>query len=227
MRFPERGLSPAEIGVALEAMRGNDADWRAGRTWSLVYSAGEEHESVIQDAYLRFFSENGLSPSAFPSLARMEREVVWATLDLLGADPDRGGGTMASGGTESIILAVKAYRDASTVDRPSMIVPSTAHPAFIKAGELLRVRPVVVPVGPDLVADVAATAAAIDGDTILVAASAPAFPYGLVDPIRELGVVARDRRIGLHVDACLGAFALPFVRALGVPVPPFDFSVEG
>ena len=176
MRFPERGLSPAEIGVALEAMRGNDADWRAGRTWSLVYSAGEEHESVIQDAYLRFFSENGLSPSAFPSLAQMEREVVWATLDLLGADPDRGGGTMASGGTESIILAVKAYRDASTVDRPSMIVPSTAHPAFIKAGELLRVRPVVVPVGPDLVADVAATAAAIDGDTILVAASAPAFP---------------------------------------------------
>src|ERR1700693_5744236 len=130
MRFPERGLSADEVGAALEAMRDNDADWKAGRTWSLVYSAGAEHESVLKDAYLRFFSENGLSPSAFPSLARMEREVVWAMLDLLRADPDRSGGTMASGGTESIILAVKAYRDARGVDDPSMVVPSTAHPAF-------------------------------------------------------------------------------------------------
>jgi sphinganine-1-phosphate aldolase len=227
MRFPQSGMSPAEIGAALEALRGGDAAWRAGRTWSLVYSAGEEHEAVLKDAYLRFFSENGLSPSAFPSLARMEREVVWAMLDLLGADPDRSGGTMASGGTESIILAVKAYRDASAVDRPSMIVPSTAHPAFIKAGELLRVRPVIVPVGPDLVADVDATAAAIDRDTILLAASAPAFPYGLVDPILELGALAAERGLGLHVDACLGGFVLPFVRALGYPVPAFDFSADG
>jgi glutamate/tyrosine decarboxylase-like PLP-dependent enzyme len=227
MRFPERGLSPDEVGAALEAMRDNDADWKAGRTWSLVYSAGPEHEAVLKDAYLRFFSENGLSPSAFPSLARMEREVVWAMLDLLGADPDRAGGTMASGGTESIILAVKAYRDASGVDRPAMVVPSTAHPAFVKAGELLRVRTVVVPVGPDLVADVDATAAAIDDETVLLAASAPAFPYGLVDPVAELGALARDRGLGLHVDACLGGFALPFLRALGHTVPPFDFSVGG
>lgn len=180
-RFPARGMTPDAVATSLEAMRGDDADWRAGRTWSLVYSAGEEHEQVLKDAYLRFFSENGLSPSAFPSLARMEREVVWALLDLLGADAERGGGTMASGGTESIILAVKAYRDASDVEYPSMIVPSTAHPAFIKAGELLRVQPIVIPVTADLVADVDATAAAIDRNTVLLDGSAPAFPYGLVD----------------------------------------------
>ncbi len=227
MRFPQSGMSPEDLRAALEKMRGNDADWRSGRTWSLVYSAGAEHEAVLKDAYLEFFSENGLSPSAFPSLARMEREVVWALLDLLGADPDRAGGTMASGGTESIILAVKAYRDASPVGRPAIVVPSTAHPAFIKAGELLRVRTVVVPVGPDLVADVEATAAAIDDDTILLAASAPAFPYGLVDPVTALGALALERGVGLHVDACLGGFVLPFLRALGYPVPPFDFSIPG
>src|SRR5439155_2275004 len=151
------------------------------------------------------------SPSAFPSLARMEREVVWAMLELLGADPDRSGGTMTSGGTESIILAVKAYRDCSGVSQPSMVVPSTAHPAFVKAGRLLGVRTIMVPVGRELVADVQATEAAIDDDTVLLAASAPAFPYGLVDPIAELGALARTRGLGLHVDACLGGFALPFV----------------
>jgi glutamate/tyrosine decarboxylase-like PLP-dependent enzyme len=227
MRFPEHGMTPEQVSAALETMRGHDADWRAGRTWSLVYSAGPEHDAVLKDAYTRFFNENGLSPSAFPSLARMEREVVWALLDLLGADPERGGGTMASGGTESIILAVKAYRDASGARHPAMVVPSTAHPAFIKAGELLRVRTVIVPVGPDLVADVDATAAAIDDDTILLAASAPAFPYGLVDPVAELGALAKDRDLGLHVDACLGGFVLPFIRSLGYAVPPFDFSVNG
>jgi sphinganine-1-phosphate aldolase len=227
MRFPQSGMAPEEVAAALEEMRGHDADWRSGKTWSLVYSAGPEHETVLKNAYLGFFSENGLSPSAFPSLARMEREVVWALLDLLGADPDRGGGTMASGGTESIILAVKAYRDASAVERPAIVVPSTAHPAFIKAGELLRVRTAVVPVGADLVADVDAIAAAIDDDTILLAASAPAFPYGLVDPIADLGALAIERGLGLHVDACLGGFVLPFLRSLGYPVPPFDFSVPG
>jgi sphinganine-1-phosphate aldolase len=227
MRFPAHGLSPEQIESALDGMRTDDADWSAGRTWSLVYSAGPEHEAVLRDAYLRFFNENGLSPTAFPSLARMEREVVWALLDLLGADPDRAGGTMASGGTESIILAVKAYRDASDVAHPRMVVPSTAHPAFVKAGRLLRVEPVVVPVGQDLVADVHATAAALDEDTILLAASAPGFPYGLVDPIVDLATLAREHGIGLHIDACLGGFALPFLRSVGHEVPPFDFSVEG
>lgn len=227
MRFPGHGLPPSDVARALEAMRRDDARWQTGRTWSLVYSAGEEHEAVLRDAYLRFFNENGLSPSAFPSLARMEREVVWAMLDLLGADPRRAGGTMASGGTESIILAVKAYRDARWVDHPNLVIPSTAHPAFVKAGELLGVRPVVVPVGPGLVADVEATAAAVDEHTILLAASAPAFPYGLVDPVPELADLATRSGVGLHVDACLGGFALPFLRSLGEPVPPFDFSVPG
>ena len=227
MRFPDRGMSPQNVRAALEAMRGNDADWKNGQTWSLVYSAGAEHEAVLQDAYVRFFNENGLSPSAFPSLAQMEREVVWAMLDLLRADPTRSGGTMASGGTESIILAVKAYRDASGLARPSIVVPSTAHPAFVKAANLLRMRSVIVPVGAGLVADVEAISAAIDKNTILLAASAPAFPYGLVDPIAELGQLASDRGIGLHVDACLGGFVLPFLRTLGHEVPAFDFSVDG
>lgn len=225
--FPPRGMSPEEVSTALEARRRDDVRWREGRSWSLVYSAGEAHDAVLRDATARYFSENGLSPTAFPSLARMEREVVWAMVDLLGGDTDRAGGTMASGGTESIILAVKAHRDAACRDSPSMVLPSTAHPAFVKAGALLGVRPVVVPVGDDLVADVDAMAGAVDASTIVLGASAPAFPYGLVDPVAELGELALDRGIGLHIDACLGGVALPFLRDLGHPVPPFDLSVAG
>jgi len=226
-RFPEHGRSPEAIVEALADMGSGDADWRSGRTWSLVYSAGTAHDAVLVDAYRRYASENALSPSAFPSLARMEREVVGALLELLGADLTRAGGTMASGGTESIILAVKAYRDSALVHEPNMVLPSTAHPAFVKAGQLLGVRTVVVPVGADLVADPEAMRQVVDDRTILVAASAPAFPYGLVDPIRELASLAGERGIGLHVDACLGAFVLPILRELGHSVPPFDFTVDG
>lgn len=225
--MPETGLVPREIGRALEDLGRDDANWRQGRTWSLVYSAGPEHEQVVKDAYNLFFNENGLSPAAFRSLETMEREVVGMLLDHVGADQETAGGTMASGGTESIILAVKAYRDHMGIEDPSIVIPSTAHPAFVKAGQLLGVRVVVTPVTHDLTADVAAIAAALDDGTIMVGASAPCFPYGVVDPIEGLGSLARDRDIGLHVDACLGGLALGFLRELGRPVPPFDFEVPG
>jgi sphinganine-1-phosphate aldolase len=221
------GLSADLVVEALRSMRELDADWRSGRTWSLVYSAGEEHDALIQSAYLEYFHENGLSPSAFPSLERMEREVVGDLLEHLGADIDEAGGTMASGGTESIILAIKAYRDATNLGDASIVVPSTAHPAFVKATEILGIRAKIVPVGPDLVADVEATEAAIDNSTIALVASAPAFPYGLIDPIPELGELALSHGVGLHVDACLGGIALPYISAMGRPVDDFDLSVPG
>ncbi len=221
------GLSADQMQESLRAMREHDADWRSGRTWSLVYSAGDEHDALIKTAYMEYFHENGLSPSAFPSLERMEREVVGDLLGHLGADLDTAGGTMASGGTESIILAMKAYRDRAARPDPSIVVPSTAHPAFVKAAELLGLRATIVPVGSDLVADVEATGAAIDASTIAIVGSAPAFPYGLVDPINELGELASSRGVGLHVDACLGGIPLPFIKALGRRIPDFDLSVSG
>jgi sphinganine-1-phosphate aldolase len=226
MGIPSRGREHEDVMHAIRGLRDDDADW-AGRMWSLVYSAGSEHDAVLADAYREYSHENGLSPTAFPSLARMESDIVAMMLDSLGADPETAAGSMASGGTESIILAVKAYRDAMGMASPSMVVPSTAHPAFIKAAKLLRVRPIVVPVSDELVADVDAMAEAMDASTVVIAGSAPAYPYGLVDPISELAALAKERDVGLHVDACLGGIALPFLRELGYDVPAFDFSVDG
>lgn len=226
-RLPSVGSHPDSLTESLRGLRKNDVDWRSGRLWSLVYSAGPDHDAVLARAYREYEHENGLSPSAFPSLARMESEVVAMMLDHLGADPETGAGTMASGGTESIILAVKAYRDRSGTVSPSLVMPATAHPAFVKAAGLLGVRPVIVPVNDDFVADVPAMRRAVDASTIMLVGSAPAYPYGLVDPISELGELALDHDIGLHVDACLGGIALPFIRQLGFDIPPFDFSVQG
>ncbi|HWB88127.1 MAG TPA: aminotransferase class V-fold PLP-dependent enzyme [Acidimicrobiia bacterium] len=227
MTIRKRGLTSEELKQAFEDLRQSDADWRSGRTWSLVYSAGEDHDEVIRSAYDAFFHENGLSPSAFPSLERMEREVVHDLLEHVGAIPAIGGGTMASGGTESIILAMKAYRDRAGIVEPNVVVPTTSHPAFVKAGLLLGMDVRTVPVDDNLTADVGAMAEEIDNDTIAIGASAPAYPYGLVDPIRALGELAIERGVGLHIDACLGGIGLPFIRELGRPVPEFDFTVPG
>jgi glutamate/tyrosine decarboxylase-like PLP-dependent enzyme len=157
----------------------------------------------------------------------MENALVGAAAKLLGGGPATVG-TATSGGTESLILAVKAARDArSDLATPRLVVPSTAHAAFAKAAHYLRVALDVVPVGPDLRADPAATAAAIGPDTVLVAASAPSYAHGVVDPVPAIAAAAAERGVRCHVDACFGGWVLPYLRRLGADLPPFDLSVPG
>ena len=230
--FPITGLPREEVMRRALAMKADDADWQHGRTWSLVYRADDEHDALLKDVYQAYFAENALSATAFPSLRRMEADIVAMVLDLLGADPGRAGGTMASGGTESIFLAVKAHRDqAIAAGRPAqglgMVLPTTAHPAFVKAGHVLGMEVHLVPVSNAFTADIDAMADAIGPGTILLGASAPCYPYGVVDPIAELGQLADDHSVGLHVDACLGGFFLSVLRRAGRPTPPFAFDVAG
>ncbi len=228
-RLPSAGIDADALFARLDEARVRDADWRAGRIWSLVYHAGSEHTAFLHEVFRRYSSENGLSTQAFPSLGRFQAEVVAMLATLLGGD-GRTAGAMTSGGTESILLAVKAYRDqarAAGNARPKMVVPASAHPAFMKAAQYFDVEAVVVPVADDFRADLPRTAEAIDERTVLLVASAPCFPYGTVDPIGALGELAAARGIGLHVDACVGAFILPFLRDLGHRVPAFDFGVPG
>jgi glutamate/tyrosine decarboxylase-like PLP-dependent enzyme len=230
-RIPERGISPEEILGHMRNLRSGDADWRSGQTWSLVYHAGDDHSAFLKEAHGTFFSENALNPIAFPSLRRFEAEVVRMTATMLNGDSNVVG-TMTSGGSESILMAVKTYRDRARdlhpeIKRPDMVLPVTAHAAFLKAGHYFGVEPVLVPLADDLRVDVSAMRAAINPNTILLVGSAPNYPHGIIDPIEELGALALDHGLGLHVDACLGGFLLPWVEQLGYPIPPFDFRVPG
>jgi glutamate/tyrosine decarboxylase-like PLP-dependent enzyme len=229
--LPARGVAHAELLARLEALHADDADWKTGRCFSLVYHASDEHTAFLKAASSSFFSENGLNPMAFKSLKRMEHEVVRMAASLLHGDDDVVG-TLTSGGTESLLLAVKTYRDLARKTRPwivfpEVVLPATAHVAFDKAGHYFGVKIRWAPVGPDLRVDIKAVKRLINRNTIMIAGSAPQYPHGVVDPIAGLGRLAQQKKIPLHVDACVGGFMLPFVEKLGRFVPPWDFRVPG
>jgi glutamate/tyrosine decarboxylase-like PLP-dependent enzyme len=231
MKIPATGRSADEILTELRGKNTADTKWREGRVFSLVYHAGEQHEKLLQQAHALYASTNLLNPMAFSSLKQMEREIVEMAAGLFHG-PASAVGTVTSGGTESILCAVAAYRDRARrrkpwVLRPELVVPTTIHPAFDKAAHYFGVKLVKVPVGPDFRADVRAMAKAIGWRTIGLCASAPQYAHGVVDPIGELGKLAREKNLPLHVDACVGGFVLPWLEQLGRPVQLWDFRVPG
>jgi len=230
VQIPPTGRPHDEVLDEMRDLHGAEADWHEGHTWSLVYDAGDEHTAFLKEAYGLFFSENALNPMAFPALRRFEAEVVRMTASMLHGD-DRVAGTMTSGGTESLLMAVKTYRDWARATKgttePEMVLPVTAHAAFDKAAHYFGVEQVRVPIGDDLRADPAAMQAAITPNTVLMVGSAPDYPHGQVDPIEDLGTIAAHHDIGFHVDACLGGFLVPWAEQLGVPVGAWDFRVPG
>lgn len=213
---------------ALEDLRGHDVRWKEGRAFSLTYYAGEEPYQMGLDAYRAFATENMLNLDAFPSLRTMQSEVLSSVAALLGGDDDTVG-VFTSGGTESILTAVKGARTWGHnrgVSNPEMVLPTTAHAAFSKAGDYFGVRTIRVPVRQDFRADSDAIAAAISPDTVLIVGSAPAYPQGVIDPISELGCVAQEFDVLFHVDACMG-FTMPWLQRLGLVGTDWNFTVPG
>ena len=212
----------------LRALQGADLPVHGGRTLAYVYDSGDpETDRIAREAVAAYAASNALDPTAFPSLLQMENELVGFACGLLDA-PDTAVGTVTSGGTESILLAVQGARDSRPdVTRPRMVLPATAHAAFHKAAHYFGVEAVLVPVGPDFRADAAAMAAAVDDDTVLVVASAPSYAHGVVDPVTEIAAAAAARGVRCHVDACIGGWVLPYAARLGRPVTPWSFAVEG
>jgi len=230
MQLPKQGTPQDEVLARIRALKSQDADWRGGRTWSLVYPAGEDVDELLREANLLYLYENALNPFRFPSLRTMEVEVVSMTAQLLNGG-EHADGAMTSGGTESILLGVKTARDRARAERgitsPQMLVPYSAHPAFAKAAQVLDIEFVQIPLRSDYRADVAEAKKLLTDRTVLLAGSAPCYPFGVIDPIEELAALAAERDISFHTDACLGGFVLPFFERLGAAVPPFDFRVPG
>ena len=229
--LPLEGRGHDELLDEMRAMKSGDADWQHGRVPLFVFKASDELSRVNRDAFFEFFTENALGGKrAFPSVKRMEDEVVEMALDLFHA-PDGAQGFMSTGGTESIVLAVQTCRDWNRArrgeprHRGNIVASESVHPAFNKAARLMDLEVRRVPVDAQLRVDVAALEQAIDDDTIMLVGSAPNFPYGSIDPIAELGALATRRQVWLHVDACVGGYLAPFVRRIGRAIPDFDFTV--
>ena len=232
-RIPVSGRNRDDVLAEMAGLNGREESrWRDGFVSGAVYIGDEDHRAFMNEVYALNSQSNPLHSEVWPSVTKFEAEIVAMTAGMLGGDAAPGVcGVVTSGGTESILLAMKAYRDWGRTElrvrRPEVIVPATAHPAFDKAAECFGITVRRVPVGEDLKAHVAATERAIGRRTVALVGSAPTFPHGAIDPIPELSELARHRGLGFHTDACMGGFILPWARRLGAPIPEFDFRLPG
>ena len=204
--IPEKGIPYKELFNNMEEISKDDIEWRDGKVWSLVYHASDDHDEFLKKAYTKFFSKNALSPMAFPSLRKFETEVVSMAIDLFNGDK-KCCGSMTSGGTESILMAIKTYREwakekFSVIKEPEMVIPSSAHPSFDKGADYFGVKAIKVPVDQKTHrADVSAMKNAITDNTIMMVGSACDFPRGVVDPISELAKIEPACGEKFHGDA--------------------------
>ena len=231
MKLPKKGIPASELLDELTSRKIEDVKWQEGRAMCLVYHPGEERAKTIRDAYNLFYSENALNPSAFPSLRKLEAEVISICVDLLRGTGEETG-SLTSGGTESILMAVKAAREYARLHKPEItapevLLPESVHPAFHKACHYFGLKAIDIPLDAQYRADMTAMKAAVGPNTIMMVGSSPCYPYGVVDPLAEMSDLALKKDIWLHSDACVGGFFLPFLRKIGHPVYDFDFFLDG
>jgi sphinganine-1-phosphate aldolase len=233
-KIPEEALDRKKILSLMEELKKKEMpQWKGGYVSGAVYHGDDAHINFLNKVYGLNSQSNPLHSDIWPSASKYEAEIISMTANMLGAGrtEDEVCGSVSSGGTESILLAMKTYRDwakeTKKIRDPEMVVPITAHAAFDKAAQYFNIKMIHIPVKNDFRADVTAVRKAITKNTIVVVGSAPSFPHGAVDPIAELSEVARKRKIGFHTDACLGGFVLPWAERLGYDVPPFDFRLPG
>ena len=238
--FPAEGRATDAIVEELRAIAGKeDEAWETGRCSGTMYSGDHEHYDFLNAVCALFSHVNSLQRDICPSMTRFESDIIAMALDMLhGSEVKKhqpshtACGAMGFGGTESIINPLLVYRDKARdergVDRPTVIVPDTAHPAFRKGAHLLGIEVVEAPTDPmTTLVDLEFVRDSIDGRTVALVGSAGNYPYGTIDPIEALSDLAVQHGIGLHVDGCLGGFILPWGEALGYDVPVFDFRLPG
>ena len=234
--LPANGLDRDKILADIQQMNELESTkWKDGYVSGGIYHGSQEHIDFLNKVYALQSQSNPLHSDLFPSATKFEAEIVSMVATLHGKTETGNNssicGTVSSGGTESILLAMKTYRDKAREERgitePEMIVPVTAHAAFDKASQYFNIKQVKVPVTGNYAVDVNAVKRAVNNHTIVIVGSAPSFPHGTFDAIKELSDIALKHKIGFHTDCCLGGFVVPFAEKLGYKVPVVDFRFPG
>jgi glutamate/tyrosine decarboxylase-like PLP-dependent enzyme len=238
--IPKKGRDQEDIFKELSTMAEEEnAKWKTGQVSGTFYHAGDAHRAFLNKIFSLFSHENTIQFDLCPSMFKMESEIISMAAKMLNGDAvkdnnpeDEVCGTITSGGTESIMMAMKAYRDQAKVEKgikyPEIIIPHTGHPAFDKSEEYFGIKMVHIPVSaPDFLVDPAAAESRINKNTVAIVGSAGNYPYGLIDPLDKLSDIALKYKIGFHVDGCLGGFIFPWIEKLGYDIPTFDFRLPG
>ena len=230
-KIPDTGIDGNDIlGTLTKYSTEENRQWKAGRVSGAVYHGGSDLLDFLDRVYSVYSQSNPLHPDVWPSLTKFETEIVSMCARIMNGNESTRG-VVSSGGTESILLAMKAYRDyyrkVKGITEPEIILPVSAHAAFLKACDYFCMKPVFVDLDENYIADIEKVKSAITKNTVAIVGSMPNFPYGTFDPVKEMSEIARDHGIGMHVDACLGGFIIPWAEKSGYPLPPFDFRLEG
>ena len=233
-KLPEKGIKQNKV---LQIIKNISSDeefkWKNGYVSGAVYHGDIKHIEFMNKVYALQSQSNPLHSDLFPSSSKFESEIVSMTAEMLGSNKtdDEICGTVTSGGTESILLAMKTYRDKArkikNITKPEIIVPITAHAAFNKAAEYFGIKIIRTKIDKNYKADIGEVKKMISSNTIAIIGSAVSFPHGIIDPIEKLSDIAQQHNIGFHVDACLGGYVLPWAKELGYSVPNFDFVLPG
>ena len=228
----QKGFSHEEVLNELMNFTENDVDWRTGKVMTGLYDPGKDAHNLAVEAYTRFLPQNALYVNMYPSIGKLEKDVVTSVTELLRGD-DEVVGNMTSGGTESILMATKTARDWARENRPQvkepeMVLPVSAHPAFLKAAHYFGLKVVQTDLDlNDYRADLQSFKDALNDNTVIAVGSAPNFSHGSIDPIKEMSELASEKNILFHVDGCVGGIYLSILRRMGEPLRDFDFSLPG
>ncbi|OLY81068.1 Sphingosine-1-phosphate lyase [Smittium mucronatum] len=232
LQLPSSGLNSEQILDILEKrMSEGHVDWKSGKVSGAVYAWNEDRIKLVNQAINIYNVTNPLHPDVFPGLRRLDAEIVSMVLDMYNA-PANGCGTTTSGGTESILMTVRAHHLKAQKERgvkyPNLIAPTTIHTAFDKACDYFGIQLIHIPIDPvSGKVNLNILQKAINSQTIMIAGSAINYPHGVMDDIEAMASIAESRGIGMHVDCCLGSFLMPFMKDAGFTVPLFDFRLTG
>lgn len=228
----QKGFSHEEVLKELNNFTEKDVDWRTGKVMTGLYDPGNDAHDLAVEAYTSFLPQNALYVNMYPSIGKLEKDVVASIAEMLRGD-DEVVGNMTSGGTESILMAIKTARDWARENRtqikePEMVLPVSAHPAFLKAAHYFGLKVVQTELDlNDYRADLQSFKKALSDDTVVAVGSAPNFSHGSIDPIKEMSEMAAEKNILFHVDGCVGGIYLSILRRMGEPLRDFDFSLPG
>ncbi len=228
----QKGFSREEVVKELKSFTEKDVDWRTGKVMTGLYDPGKDAHDLAVEAYTSFLPQNALYVNMYPSIGRLEKDVVASVAELLRGDAEVVG-NMTSGGTESILMAIKTARDWARENRPQikepeMVLPVSAHPAFLKAAQYFGLKVVQTELDlHDYRADLQSFKNALSDNTIVAVGSAPNFSHGSIDPIKEMSEMAAEKNILFHVDGCVGGIYLSILRRMGEALRDFDFSLPG
>jgi sphinganine-1-phosphate aldolase len=229
--IPEQGLPRDDVLAQIQAMAAEeDVLGDSGKASGSLYLGDHEQYRFLTAVFERFAHANVLQRDMYPSSTKFEGEIVAMTAAMLGGD-DETVGVITSGGSESLMNPMLVYRERGRAEKgitaPEIIVPNSAHVAIDKACHYFGITLLRAPLRDDFLVDVNWVRDHITPDTVALVGSAGSYPYGLIDPIEELGRLALEHDLGLHVDGCLGGFLLPWIERLGVKLAPYDFRVPG